>query len=421
MVHWKDTLLYIYVCIIMRLSNSACEAQLLSFTTIGQMTDLAVSTGDQLFASEQNVVYRLNSSSLAMQETLRLTGGVSILGLSLTPDESTLVVCASDESCTVYDANNMNKGTSKVFGSVLASSDSVALMSTSDSGGGNSFYVGSSNGSGGVNLIGQYGVGGTASNVSRTSGDLFSVTASSFTRIWFEGFVAGSYAYFVVLDVNTSSTSEAGIRVLRVCNNSYENMIESMSEIELDCLGLAGRVNGYARLAGASLVTYPINGPSSYETTLLVGIVTPPLGSYSGMYHSRVCAYRLSQIDSMMDNASSPSPSYTCFSGPLPWWNKNDTSFSCSTSCNMSSPGAVEAPTLPAVSQPLSVPLINTSYELSYTLSIYLESTTLLFIASTNQTGDSILQGVSSKGHGVALKYGDLYSYPALYILVPCS
>ena len=389
----------LYVCIIVHLTNRECNAELLSFTTIGQMTDLAVNTGDRLFASEQNVVYRLNSSSLAIQETLRLTGGVSILGLSLTPDESTLVVCASDESCTVYDANNMNNGTRKVFGSVLASSDSVALMSTSDGGGGNSFYVGSSSGSGGMNLIGQYGLDGTASNVSRTSGDLFSVTASSFTRSWFGGFVTGSYAYFVVLDVNTSSTSEAGIRVLRVCNNSYENRIASMSEIELDCLGLAGRVNGYARLAGASLVTYPINGPSSYETTLLVGIMTPSLGSYSGMYHSRVCTYRLSQIDLMMDNVSTPSPSYTCISGPLPWWNKNDSSFNCSTRCRMSSPGTVEAPILPAVSQPLSVPLTNTSYQLSYALSIYLESITLLFIASTNQTGHSILQAVSRKGH----------------------
>ena len=68
--------------------------------------------------------------------------------------------------------------------------------------------------------------------------------------------MAGSYAYFVVLDVKTSSTSEAGIRVLRVCNNSYENRIASMSEIELDCLGLAGRVNGYARLAGVCISGY---------------------------------------------------------------------------------------------------------------------------------------------------------------------
>ena len=56
----------------------------------------------------------------------------------------------------------------------------------------------------------------------------------------------------------------------------------SVSEIELDCLDLAGRVNGYARLVGASLVTYPVNGSESYETALLVGIVTPPLGGYSG-------------------------------------------------------------------------------------------------------------------------------------------
>ena len=418
MAHWKATLLW--ACLV-GIMHTECDTQQLfhSLTSIGQMTNLAVSTGDQLFASStvsnSSVVYRLNSS-LAIQETLLLTGGVSVLGLTLTPDESTLVVCVSDKSCTAYDTNSLNHVSTKVFENVLASSDSVALVSASVSGGGNSFYVGSSNSTGGVNLIGQYGLYGTASNINRTSGGLFGVTASSFSRSWFGGFVAGSYTYFVVLDVHTSPTSEAGIRVLRVCNNSYDKLIASMSEIELDCLGLAGHVNGYARLAGVSLVTYPINGPSSYETALLIGIVTPPLGSYSGMYHSRICTYRLSQIDSKMDNVSSPSPSYTCFSGPLPWWNKNDSSFACSTSCNMSSPGAVAAPTLLAVSQPVSVPLTNASYELSYTLSIYVESITLLFIASTNQTGNSILQAVSRKAH----VYGDQLGPVTLYILVPC-
>ena len=56
----------------------------------------------------------------------------------------------------------------------------MALVSAPVSGGGNSFYVGSSNGT--VNLIGQYGLNGTAGNVSRTSRNLLSVTASSFTH-----------------------------------------------------------------------------------------------------------------------------------------------------------------------------------------------------------------------------------------------
>ena len=168
--------------------------------------------------------------------------------------------------------------------------------------------------------------------------------------------MAGSYVYFVVLDVSASPNSETGIRVLRVCDNSQETRVTSVSEIELDCLDLAGRVNGYARLVGASLVTYPVNGSESYETALLVGIVTPPLGGYSGMYSGRVCAFRLSQIDSMIDSVSSSSPSNgTCFSGPLPWRNTSNSYFSCSSRCNMSSPGATEAPTLHAVSHPVAI------------------------------------------------------------------
>ena len=247
----------------------------------------------------------------------------------------------------------------------------MALVSAPVIGEGNSFYAASSNDT--VNLIGQYGLDRTVRNVSRSSGGLFDVTTDSFSRNWFGGFVAGSYVYFVVLDVSASPNSETGIRVLRVCDNSQETRVTSVSEIELDCLDLAGRVNGYARLVGASLVTYPVNGSQSYETALLVGIVTPPLGGYSGMYSGRVCAFQLSQIDSMIDSVSSSSPSNgTCFSGALPWRNTSNSYFSCSSRCNMSSPGATEAPTLHAVSHPVSVLSTNTSFELDY---VYCPST----------------------------------------------
>ena len=396
MGHWTATLLS--VCICMLVCDTQTAQILRSFTPAdnAQVKALAISSDGQLFASssvnDRSVVYRLNCSLVA-QEALWIADGSSVLGLILTPDD--IVVCTTDKSCTSYDASNLNDGSTKVFADVLASSNSsVALVRAPIRGGGNSFYVGSSDRN--LNLIGQYGIDGTAGNVSRSSGGLFGVTADTFTRDWFSGFMAGPYAYFVVLDVSASPNSETGIRVLRVCDNSQETRVTSVSEIELDCLDLAGRVNGYARLVGASLVTYPVNGSESYETALLVGIVTPPLGGYSGMYSSRVCAFQLSQIDSMIDSVSSSSPSNgTCFSGPLPWRNTSNSYFSCSSRCNMSSPGATEAPTLHAVSHPVSVLLTNTSFELDYVLSIYIESLSLLFIASTNHMGTSILQAVS--------------------------
>ena len=177
----------------------------------------------------------------------------------------------------------------------------LLIMSAPVIGGGSSFYVGSSSGT--VILIGQYGLDGAAGSVSRSSGNLFGVTAVSFTRNWFGGFVAGSYSYFVVLDVSTSPISRPGIRVLRVCDNSNTTSVAAMYEIELDCLGLAGNVNSYARFAGASLVSYPTTAGGPFEDRLVIGIVTPILGGYTGTFSSRVCTYSLSQIDSMMDSA----------------------------------------------------------------------------------------------------------------------
>ena len=170
----------------------------------------------------------------------------------------------------------------------------------------------------------------------------------------------------------------------------------AMYEIELDCLALAGNVNSYARFAGASLVSYPTTAGGPFEDRLVIGIVTPALGGYTGAYRSRVCTYSLSQIDSMMDSAYA-SMSSQCSSGSLPW-RSSSVNFTCSAPCNLSSPGAIAAPTLDYASVPVPVPASNTSYELSYTLSFSIEGLTLLFIASTsqlNQQGTSVLQAVS--------------------------
>ena len=183
-----------------------CTAQL-QFRLPGQPNDVVVSSTSNVFASTLNGVYRLNGS-LVPQEILQFPNGTTGLRIALSSDESRLIVCLlSNNSWIDYNAKYLTQGPVSVFQNILATSINTALVSAPVSGGGNSFYVGSSIGS--VNLIGQYGLDGTAGNVSRSSGNLFSVTASSFTRKWFGGFVAGYYAYFVVLDVNPLSTSKS--------------------------------------------------------------------------------------------------------------------------------------------------------------------------------------------------------------------
>ena len=391
-----------------------CTAQL-QFRLSGQPNDVVVSSTSNVFASTVNGVYRLNAS-LVQQAILQFSNGTTGLRIALSSDESRLIVCLSNNSCIDYNANYLTQGPVSVFQTILAATNYkyTALVSAPVSGGGNSFYVGSSNGS--VNLIGQYGLDGTAGNVSRSSGNLFSVTASSFTRNWFGGFVAGNYAYFVVLDVNTLFTSKSGIRVLRVCDNSYDTSITAIYELQLDCLFLANNPpDSNSRLVGASLVSYPVNGGGAFEQRLVIGIVTPSGSTYTGSYRNRVCTYRLSDIDLYMNNSYTSLASSQYSSGSLPWLSSPAT-FTYSTPCNLSSPGAIEASTVLSYTSYLVAGLaLNPVYELSYTLVLNIENVTIVFIASTsqvNQQGTPTLQAVSIQW------YHNHFCSSILYILV---
>ena len=387
---FKTRFLLLYVCFGgIGLFHKECGAQIRQFNVFGQ-SDVVVSSTGQLFVganiSQTGYLVKLNTTS-AQQELLQFPGGTSVLRLSLSSDESRLVACLSNRSCIEYDANNLAKGPVTVFNNILTGGINVSLVSAPVSGGGNSFYVGSSNGT--VNLIGQYGLDGTAGIVSRSSGNLFSVTASSFTRNWYGGFVAGSYTYFVVLDLSTASGSDTGVRVLRVCDNSNEASVAAMVETELNCNNLRGRVDAASRFAGASLVNAYPNG-TSFEPTIVVAAVTPNLIN-GGSSYSRACTFSLSSIDSAIANVSS-----RCSPGNLPW-RSSASSPSCYSTCNTSSPGAISTPALVQTSTLLSVSLSNTSFDLSYIMSFNYESLTLLLIAYTdqpNQAGQSTLLAV---------------------------
>ena len=363
---------------------SICTAQLW-FNPTGQPNDVVVTSSSNVYVST-NVsgsgrVYRLNGS-LVQQEVLQFPSGIAVLRIALSFDQSKLIVCVSNGSCITYNAGNLNKGSVRTFQNVQAAgNNNVALVSAPVSGGGNSFYVGSSNGT--VILIGQYGLDGTAGNVSRTSGNLFSVNASPFTRNWYGGFVAGSYTYFVVLDV---FPPRPGVRVLRVCNN--ETSIAAMYELYLDCfVDTFEFIN--ARITGASLVPYPISLGGPYEDRLVVGIVTPPSTLGGSFFYSRVCTYSLDMINSMMDS--------TPCSSNLPWMSST-LPLSCSAPCIISSPGAIGGSLLYQTSFTALVLASNVTYDPSYSLSFNTENLTLLFLASTNlrgHLGNSTVQAVS--------------------------
>ena len=370
------------------LLHKECAAQVRHFNLPGQVSDVVSSSSGQLFVSanvgQTGYLVRLNGS-LDQQETLLYPSGTSVLRLALSSDESRLVTCVSNRSCIEYDVNNLGKGPTRVFDNVLASGNNVSLVSAPVIGGGNSLYVGSSNGT--VILIGQCGLDGAAGSVSRSSGNLFGVTAGSFTRNWFGGFVAGSYTYFVVLDVSTSPTA---MRLLRVCDNSNETSVAAMYETELNCLGITSRIDATSRFAGVSLVNAYPNG-STFEPRLVVGAVTP--NSNGGLSRSRVCTFSLPKIDFAIASASSQ-----CSPGALPWRSSSPTSLSCSNTCTISSPGAIPTSSLVQTSGLLLTSVSNRTFDLSYTLSFNFESLTLMFIAYTdqlNQAGQSFILLVS--------------------------
>ena len=310
-------------------------------------------------------VYRLNGS-LVQQEVLQFPSGTSILRIVLSSDESRLIVCVSNKSCISYIANDLTNGSVVAFQNSLASSNNVALLSAPVIGGGNSFYVGSSNGT--VILIGQYGLDGAAGRVRRSSGNLFGVTAGSFTHKWFGGFVAGSYTYFVVLDL---SPSRPAMRVLRVCDNSNETSVAAMYEAEINCFSSTA-VDSTSTVVGVSpLESFPSGGD-----TLVIGLVTPNSDPIS-----RVCTVGLSSVDSAMDTAS-------CSGTSLPWRATVSSAQSCPNRCNIPSPGAVEAPT--PISSNADILISSDTDTYTSTLAFNYESLALLFIAS-----GSSLQAVS--------------------------
>ena len=369
MSNWRYPSLYIYTWAVI---VAVCGAQSPQFN---QATDLAVRSSGHVYVSGTvnggSVVYRLNSR-LAQQESVTLPSGVSVVRSALSPDGSRLVVCVSNKSCISYDANNLSKGPLSMFQSVLSDSTNVALVSAPVIRGGNSFYVGSSNGT--VILIGQYGFDGAAGSVSRSSGNLFGVTAGSFTRNWFGGFVAGSYTYFVVFDVSTSSISRPGVRVLRVCDNSNETSVAAMYEAEINCFSSVA-VDSTSAVVGVSLLeSFPSGG-----AILVIGLVTPTAPNTAPI--SRVCTVGLSSVDSAMNTAS-------CSGTSLPWRDTVSSAQSCPNRCNITSPGAVEAPT--PLSSNADILISSDTDTYTSTLAFNYESEALLFIAS-----GSSLQAVS--------------------------
>ena len=217
---------------------------------------------------------RLNSN-LELEETIELSNDAA--NISLSSDGLWLVVCLTDLSCEVYNANNFSAGHVFRRENAITSTENIALFAAEDS-----FYVGSiTTDPGGAQrqmLLSQYG------SISANAGNLYSITQTNFERNFYGGFVTRDSAYYFAIDSNPASFR--GIRVMRVCHNSN---FSALHELTLGCGGVAPTSN--TRISGVSLVQ-DFAGLSG--TTVVLSRSRP------GNNQNYVCLYSLEAIDDVM-------------------------------------------------------------------------------------------------------------------------
>ena len=274
----------IYAFYFFLVGGSLCAAQT-DFPLPSQPSDMTVDSGGGVFLAAGSQLFRLDRN-LALQENV--TFGSDVLKISLSSDESRLVVCLSDESCAVYSASDFSTGPQLTIGEAAASPDDVALFTAPDD-----FYVGSYGSIPGTTdlvFLTQHGFGNASFTRSTAESGFFSQT-NQFMRTFYRGFVQDLNAYYFVID--SSPFSVRGVRVLRVCDiaecagGSSVCGVDALYEVELECSGLSVVGSG---ICGVSLLE---NIAGSAVKTILMSVCGD---------RNRICSFSLVEIDTAMDD-----------------------------------------------------------------------------------------------------------------------
>ena len=246
-------------------------------------SDLQTDGSGRAYVSAGSQLYRLNSS-LGLEEARELRN--EAVNISLSSDGRWLVVCLTDLSCEVYNANNFSAGHVFRRENVITSIENIALFAT-----GGSFYVGSITTDNGVTqqqiLLGQYGLSALNDRGMATDHEAqntYDITQADFERNFYSGFVFGDSAYYFAIDSNPASFR--GIRVMRVCHNGN---FSALHELTLGCGGVAPTSN--TRISGVSLVQ---------DFAGLSGTTVVFSRSRPGNNQNYVCLYSLEAIDDVM-------------------------------------------------------------------------------------------------------------------------
>ena len=241
--------------------------------------DLQTDGSGWAYVSAGSQLYRLNSS-LGLEETRELRS--EAVNISLSSDGRWLVVCLTDLSCEVYNANNFSAGHVFRRENAIISVDNFALFAAEDS-----FYVGgiAVDGTGAQDqiILRRYGLAGSQAGVEESGS--YQIARDGFTRHFYGGFVRGSNAYYFVIDNNPSDVRS--VRVMRVCHNSNFN---ALYELTLSC-GIAP--NSGSRTGGVSVAE---NFAGTTGATVILS-----RSQQQSTSQNFVCLFDLNMIDNIMD------------------------------------------------------------------------------------------------------------------------
>ena len=244
-------------------------------------------TSDEVFVAGGNIIYKLSANlSQLMNVTVSNDATVSVRGLSVSNGGQYIVACLTTGSCIGYDVINLTSTMSSVplnepreeeatgndpVGIFPGQAEGIVYTGTAIDVGTPSRYRMS---------LGRYRIleGSIMANITR---DYYLQRSGRFNaRVFKAGFSIDDFAYYIVED------DTQRIRILRVCNESEEDMFKALYEVQLMC-------GGAASFAGISLLE---EFPNTDNSTLVLTVRSPSTGGTG-----RVCTYSMSDINDAMD------------------------------------------------------------------------------------------------------------------------
>ncbi len=253
-----------------------------SFTI--SLPGLQVDSTGRAFLVADNYLYRLNAQ-LLQEERVDLGTNVISRGLSLS-STGMVVVCLVDLSCSVYNASNLSAGPIRNVSNAITSVEEAAIFMSGDT-----LYTGGVTGVRETRrmVLQQFGEKFNRSSDNNSSGTRNElVFGSGFARQFysFGGFVSGGFAYYVVIDYQTSPA----LRLLRVCDMPDCGGPNTCGVTALYELGINCGFTEFAFMCAVSLVEdfSGISGPTAL-VTICFGIT------------NSICVINVTAVNEAMD------------------------------------------------------------------------------------------------------------------------